>query len=113
LAELILGKLPISLLQAAMAIMDSGQDQELAQMNHLWSIISELSEQLSQNRSLAVSLYGQADAVNASFEILSELVIVFLKCWAFNRVRQFMAKLDLCSEGMTLLVSSSRDHILI
>jgi len=48
-----------------MAIMDSGQDQELAHMNHLWGIIAELSEQLSQNRSLAVSLYGQADAVNS------------------------------------------------
>ncbi|KIM89386.1 hypothetical protein PILCRDRAFT_813313 [Piloderma croceum F 1598] len=47
-----------------MAITDSGQDQELAHMNHLWGIISELSEQLSQNRSLAVSLYGQADSVN-------------------------------------------------
>jgi hypothetical protein len=50
----------------AMAITDTGQDQEVAHMNHLWSIISELSEQLSQNRSLAVSLYGQADAVNVS-----------------------------------------------
>jgi len=49
-----------------MAIMDSGQDQEMAHMNHLWSIISELSEQLSQNRSLAVSLHGQTDLVNVS-----------------------------------------------
>jgi hypothetical protein len=58
-----------------MAIMDGGQDQELAHTNHLWSIISELSEQLSQNRSLAVSLYGQADAVNVCFKTLSKLVL--------------------------------------
>jgi len=36
----------------------------VSHLNHLWTLISELSEQLNVNRSLAVSLYGQADAVN-------------------------------------------------
>ena len=46
-----------------MAIMEN-VDQDIGHMNQLWSIISELSEQLSQNRSIAVSLYGQAEVVN-------------------------------------------------
>lgn len=52
-----------------MAIVDSNHDQDLSHMNQLWSLISELSEQLSQNRSLAVSLYSQADVVNVCFTI--------------------------------------------
>jgi hypothetical protein len=48
-----------------MAIVDSNHEQEIVNMNQLWGIISELSEQLNQNRSLAVSLYGQADVVNS------------------------------------------------
>jgi hypothetical protein len=34
-------------------------------MSQLWTLISELSEQLSQNRSLAVTLYSHADNVNS------------------------------------------------
>ena len=41
----------------------SGTDQELMR---LWSLIAELSEELNQNRSLAVSLYSQATNVKVS-----------------------------------------------
>jgi hypothetical protein len=90
-----------------MAIMDGGHDQELAHMNHLWSIISELSEQLSQNRSLAVSLYGQADVVNVRFELF--LALPIMNYSDLDRVRLSMAKLDLCSEGM-IVAWGSVDH---
>jgi hypothetical protein len=41
----------------------SGSDQELMR---LWGLIAELSEELNQNRSLAVSLYSQATNVKVS-----------------------------------------------
>jgi hypothetical protein len=37
-----------------------GAEQE---MMRLWGLVAELSEQLSQNRSLSVSLYGQVGNV--------------------------------------------------
>lgn len=80
-----------------MAIMDN-HDQDMALMNHLWTIISELSEQLSQNRSVAVSLYGQADAVNVSPP--SETHCILLMRLMRNRVRLFMEKLDLYFGGV-------------
>lgn len=46
-----------------MAIVDSTHDQDLVDMNQLWGTISELSDQLSRNRTLAVALYGKADVV--------------------------------------------------
>ena len=38
-----------------MAIMESNPENDLMQ---LWSVITELGEQLTQNRSISVSLYG-------------------------------------------------------
>ncbi|KAL0960999.1 hypothetical protein HGRIS_005992 [Hohenbuehelia grisea] len=43
-------------------IISEHQDQDLMQ---LWALIGELSEQLNQNRSLAVSLYAQANNVKS------------------------------------------------
>jgi len=43
-----------------MTILDGGDDQELLR---LWALIAELSEELNQNRTLAVSLYSQANNV--------------------------------------------------
>jgi len=44
-----------------MAIIDgSGSEHDLMQ---LWSVITELGEQLSQNRSMSVSLYGLAGKI--------------------------------------------------
>ncbi|KAF9468605.1 hypothetical protein BDZ94DRAFT_1279690 [Collybia nuda] len=42
-----------------MAVLENG-DQDLMQ---LWGLITELSEQLNQNRSVSVSLYAQADNI--------------------------------------------------
>lgn len=44
-----------------MAVLENG-DQDLMQ---LWGLITELSEQLNQNRSVSVSLYAQADNIKA------------------------------------------------
>ncbi|ESK89219.1 hypothetical protein Moror_5167 [Moniliophthora roreri MCA 2997] len=43
-----------------MAIIEGGDD-----LSHLWSIITELSEQLNQNRSMSVALYGTAGSVKS------------------------------------------------
>ena len=45
-----------------MAVLDNN-DQDLMQ---LWTLITELSEQLSQNRSVSVSLYAQAGNIKVS-----------------------------------------------
>lgn len=45
-----------------MAVLDNN-DQDLMQ---LWSLITELSEQLSQNRSVSVSLYAQAGNIKVN-----------------------------------------------
>jgi hypothetical protein len=43
-----------------MAILEPGGEHDLMQ---LWSLITELSEQLNQNRSMSVSLYGLAGKI--------------------------------------------------
>lgn len=53
-----------------MTILDGGDDQELLR---LWALIAELSEELSQNRTLAVSLYSQANNVKVCFDHLHPL----------------------------------------
>jgi len=45
-----------------MTILDSGTDQDLVR---LWTLISDLSEQVSQNRNLSVTLYGQVGSVKS------------------------------------------------
>ncbi|KAF8908949.1 hypothetical protein CPB84DRAFT_1864427 [Gymnopilus junonius] len=45
-----------------MAIIESNNDHDLMQ---LWSVITELGEQLSQNRAMSVSLYGLAGKIKA------------------------------------------------
>lgn len=45
-----------------MAIIEGGGSGE-PDLTHLWAIITELGEQLSQNRSLSVSLYSQAGKI--------------------------------------------------
>ena len=46
-----------------MAIMDANYDQE---MLRLWTIISELSEQLNQHRATASALRNQAEGIKVS-----------------------------------------------
>ena len=41
-----------------MALLHESQDG--SELNHLWQLITELSEQLNENRSLSVSLYTTA-----------------------------------------------------
>ena len=47
-----------------MAIMDVNYDQEMMQ---LWEIISDLSQQLNQNRATASALRNQAEGMKVSF----------------------------------------------
>ena len=46
-----------------MAIMDPSGDPDVMRV---WSMVSELSEQLSQNRSTAVNLHALTDGVKVS-----------------------------------------------
>jgi hypothetical protein len=46
-----------------MTILDGGDDELL----RLWALIAELSEELNQNRALAVSLYSQASNVKVCY----------------------------------------------
>lgn len=43
-----------------MTILDGSAEQDLVR---LWALIAELSEQLTQNRSVAVALYGQVGGI--------------------------------------------------
>ena len=47
-----------------MAIMDPSGDPDVMRV---WSMVSELSEQLSQNRSTAVNLHALTDGVKVSY----------------------------------------------
>lgn len=58
-----------------MAVLDNN-DQDLMQ---LWSLITELSEQLSQNRSVSVSLYAQAGNIKNQ-AVHSQTGFVFRRC---------------------------------
>lgn len=85
-----------------MAIVDSNHDQDLAHMSQLWTLISELSEQLSQNRSLAVSLYSHADVVKVcSTQVLPSLTYLWLSLGAI-RIMLFTVKQDLFFVGMLI-----------
>jgi len=75
----------------------------MAHMNHLWSIISELSEQLSQKQ-VSCCVTAWPNRSGQCKLILSESV---LQCsisdlLGFDRVRLSMAKLVLCFEGMVV-----------
>jgi hypothetical protein len=54
-----------------MAILESSGENDLSQ---LWTLITELSEQLNHNRSASVSLYGLAGKIKV-FEFVNEIRI--------------------------------------
>ncbi|KAH9480510.1 hypothetical protein JR316_0007110 [Psilocybe cubensis] len=49
-----------------MAILDANTTNDHDLMQQLWTVITELGEQLSQNRSMSVSLYGLAGKLKAN-----------------------------------------------
>jgi len=49
-----------------MTVLDNSADQELLR---LWSLIGDLSEELSRNRALSVTLYGQVGSAKVSIYI--------------------------------------------
>lgn len=77
-----------------MAVLDNN-DQDLMQ---LWAMITELSEQLNQNRNLSVALYGQAGNIKVCAKIIGKCNATEVE-WGI-RTRRCIVRRGSCCVGM-------------
>lgn len=73
------------------------------EISQLWGLITELSEQLNQNRSASVSLYAQAGSVKVGYNLNS-----CFTAYISIRVKPYILKLVLsCANSIQIYLGTS------